>query len=61
MSEQFPTKTLTIGAVCMKTPLDLLDFTRAIHALFTDKQTISKVLDGTYASIDDFDSAFDPT
>jgi hypothetical protein len=43
---------------CLEAPLDLLHFTRAIHALFQNKQCLAKVLDGTYRSIDDFDSAF---
>ena len=46
------------GSRCLKTPLDLLDFTRAIHALFKNTQCLAKVIDGTYRSIDEFDCAF---
>jgi hypothetical protein len=42
----------------VEAPLDLLDFTRAVHALFKNKQTLAQILDGTHASIDEFDSAF---
>lgn len=46
------------GGRCLEAPLDLLHFTRAVHALFQNNQCLAKVIDGTYGSIDDFDSAF---